>query len=193
MSNQIDNSIIYRLPRELQIQCLQFLSIRIPNERLLVVGNNERLLIVGSNDNDKTTFINLLRRATQPKKLPLLNKPKTFYNIKEKTIKKTINNFNIKPTKIIILSDVTSYSYEYYIPFYKYLNIPFIVFKKKLSSFHYQSSLLNKTILNDDIEIIHHRGFESNQFYFNNIESILFDKNDYEKYKILKQKYKFYF
>jgi hypothetical protein len=182
MSNQIENSIIYKLPRELQIECLQYL---IPNERLLLVGNNERLLIIGSNDNDKTIFIN---RLTQSKK---------YFTV----VELHTNKFNIIPTKIIILMDATSYSYHNYIPFYKYLKIPFIILNqiKDSSPFARIQSIsavmeekIYKKIFNDNIEIILHHGFESRLFSFNYVESILFDKNDYKKYQILKQKYSKY-
>ena len=171
MSNQIDNSIIYRLPKELQIQCLQFL---IPNERLLLVDNNERLLIVGSNDNDKTIFIN---RLTQSKK---------YFTV----VELHTNKFKIIPTKIIILMNATSYSYHHYIPFYKYLNIPFIILNQiKDARVLSISAVMEEKISNDNIEIILHYGFESRLFSFNYIENILFNKKYHKEYQIIKQQY----
>ena len=116
MANQTENSIIYRLPRELQIQCLQLL---IPNERILVVGYKN----VG-----KTNFINLLQEQEQE------NIHKKAVQIME--LNKDKIQFNKNPTKIIFICDTTSsisisQIHNHYIPTYKHLRIPFTVIINK--------------------------------------------------------------
>lgn len=116
MARQNDNSIICRLPREIQIQCLQFL---VPNQRLLVVGDKN----VG-----KTTFINRLREQEEQ----CINKK--GIQIMESNTDKCI--LNKKPTKIIFMCDATSgvsmsQIYNHYIPKHKHLQIPFTIIINK--------------------------------------------------------------
>lgn len=116
MSNQIENSIINRLPRELQIECLQLL---IPSQRLLVVGHKK---------SGKTTFINLLREREQE----YIDKK----GVQIMELQKDKFLFNKNPTKIICICDSTSgvsisQIHEHYIPKYKHLQIPFIIIINK--------------------------------------------------------------
>jgi len=116
MSNQIENSIINRLPRELQIECLQML---IPSQRLLVVGNKK---------SGKTTFINQLREREQE----YIDKK----GIQIMELNKDKVQFKKNPTKIICICDITSkvsisQIHDHYIPRYKHLQIPFTIIMNK--------------------------------------------------------------
>jgi GTPase SAR1 family protein len=116
MSNQIENSIIHRLPRELQIECLQLL---IPSQRLLVVGHKK---------SGKTTFINQLREREQE----YIDKK----GVQIMELNKDKVQFNKNPTKIICICDSTScvsisQIHDHYIPKYKHLQIPFVLIINK--------------------------------------------------------------
>jgi len=119
MNNETSN-IIHLLPRELQIHCLQFL-----------ITPNERILVVGSKKVGKTCFINRFINND-------INQDNTrsicTINNRAKIVEVTKDNYNFKqkPTKILIICDITSsYSitqiYNKFIPKYKDLNVPFTI------------------------------------------------------------------
>jgi hypothetical protein len=131
MSNQIENNIIYRLPRELQIECLQFL---IPDNEMLFIFRNKKSLFVGCK-NVVTTFINRLpdldmrenddiRYYYTPLKYKIMKYLHKPYKIMEYS--------HENPRKIIIMCDVSSPEsisqvYNHYIPHYIHLKIPFVI------------------------------------------------------------------
>lgn len=124
MNNYETSNIIHLLPRELQIHCLQFL-----------ITPNERILVVGSENVGKTCFIN-----------KFINNDNNQHNTRSictvnnraKMVEANEDNYNFKqkPTKILIMCDVTStYSitqiYNKFIPKYKDLNVPFTIIINK--------------------------------------------------------------
>ena len=114
------NDIIHKLPRELQIHCLQFLTT--PNERIIVIGSKN----VG-----KTTCINQLMQNTHSHKYNPITDINTRVKIAELN---DANNYNFlkKPTNIIVICDVISSVsmhniYNNFIPKYVHLNVPFTI------------------------------------------------------------------
>lgn len=117
MNNETSN-IIYLLPRELQIHCLQFL-----------ITPNERILVVGSEKVGKTCFVNKFMNnhdnRHNTRSICTINNRAKMVEANEDD-----HNFKQKPTKILIMCDVTStYSitqiYNKFIPKYNDLNVPF--------------------------------------------------------------------
>jgi GTPase SAR1 family protein len=139
MNNYETTNIIHLLPRELQIHCLQFL-----------ITPNERILVVGSKKVGKTSFINRFINNDN-------NQDNTrsicTINNRAKIVEVTKDNYNFKqkPTKILIICDITSsYSitqiYNKFIPKYKNLNVPFtiIINRKDLKISKWEINLLHE-------------------------------------------------
>jgi septin family protein len=100
---------------------------------------NERILVVGSKNSGKTTFINLFQKLVKS------HKSTNYYSMME--INDEINEVMKKPTKIIVICDITCHNsieqiYEHYIPYYKDLygvNIPLIIFVNKIEKCSYNT------------------------------------------------------